>query len=127
MKSRCYNVKDKRYSSYWWRWITVCPMWLWVEWFSNFLSDMWERPVWYSIDRIDNDWNYEPSNCRRANIHEQCSNRRSSNKIVWVCYDKFTGKRKARLEKEWKVLLNKRFTTMGEAIDARKHAESIYL
>lgn len=80
IKSRCLNKKHMNYQKYGGRNIIICDRW--VNSFENFLSDMGERPSpSHSIDRIDNDGNYEPENCRWATPKEQGSNRRN-NRII---------------------------------------------
>lgn len=74
MLGRCKNPNRPDYKNYGGRGISVCERWLD---FRNFLADMGEKPHSMSIDRIDNDGNYEPSNCRWATASEQRRNQRT--------------------------------------------------
>lgn len=77
MKSRCYDPRQPHYADYGGRGIGVCERWL--EAFENFYEDMGPRPTPdHSIDRIEVNGNYEPSNCRWATRKRQQRNRRGA-------------------------------------------------
>ncbi len=74
MISRCLNKQTSTYNYYGGRGIKICERWKKV---GNFIVDMYPSfEEGLSLDRINNDGNYEPSNCRWATKSEQCSNRR---------------------------------------------------
>ena len=73
MIQRCTNPNHLRYADYGGRGITVCERW---RDFANFLVDVGDCPSGMSLDRIDNDGNYEPGNCRWATPSEQRINQR---------------------------------------------------
>jgi len=73
MKTRCQNSNFPYYKDYGGRGIKVCERWMNFE---NFLTDMGERPENTTLDRINNDGNYEPGNCRWATRKEQRRNQR---------------------------------------------------
>jgi hypothetical protein len=78
MKQRCFNPKNRAYKNYGGRGVTVCE-----EWNKSFKSFMeWSIANGYDdelqIDRIDNNGNYEPSNCRYVSAYMNTHNRRVS-------------------------------------------------
>lgn len=99
MKCRCYVVGSNRYENYGGRGIKVCDRWLEPggEGFRNFVADMGDKPPdpdwwtgirdYYSLDRIDSDGDYEPSNCRWATVHQQQSNKQGTNDSPNVYWD----------------------------------------
>ncbi len=73
MKGRCSNPKSHKYPYYGARGIKVCDRW---RDFENFYADMGDRPEGLTLGRIDNDGDYEPSNCRWETYYQQTHNRR---------------------------------------------------
>jgi hypothetical protein len=101
MRNRCSNPNSSNYHRYGGRGITVCERW---QKFENFLTDMGEKPLNASIDRIDVNGNYEPGNCRWADAVTQSRNRRDVRNIT-------VGDRTATLP-EWATILNVKYWTL---------------
>ena len=81
IKDRCNNPNNRRWSSYWKRWIKC-------EWgsFEEFYIDMWESyQKWLEIDRINVNWNYCKSNCRWATALENSRNKQNTIWVDWIC------------------------------------------
>jgi len=127
MIDRCCNPGHKYFSYYGGRGIKVCERWLGLDGFSHFIADMGPKPKGMTLDRKNNDGNYEPANCRWASRTTQQINQRISqvntsgfrgvhwfkNANLWQVYIDFKGKRKNVGY----------FKTKEEAIRARVDAE----
>jgi hypothetical protein len=93
MRDRCNNPQSRYYKNYGGRGIKVCNRWL--HNYKNFLSDMGRRPSHeYTLDRINNDGNYSPNNCRWTDWKTQNNNKRKIAMLI-----EFNGERKTF--KEW--------------------------
>ena len=108
MKTRCYNKKFPKYRTHGARGITVCERWR--NSFEAFIEDMGPRPSpAHSLDRKNNDGDYEPDNCRWATAQEQASNR-STNRTITACG-------RTMLLKEWAKALGADPTTILGRLD----------
>lgn len=128
MRSRCNTLSDGQYSYYGGRGIKVCARW---DNFATFLSDVGEKPSSeHSLDRIDNNGNYEPGNIRWATKREQLFNQRVSRRNK-------SGHRNIHWEsrrKKWlvniavnrKTVFIGRYEKLEEAIKARNEAAEHY-
>lgn len=108
MKKRCTNPKTKFFRTYGGRGIKVCKKW--INSFPNFLKDMGRKPSEkHSIERINNDGNYEPSNCRWAVDVEQCNNKRTNRFL------KFRGE--IHTVAQWSRILNIKRSTLSSRLN----------
>lgn len=79
MKARCQCKNNPNYKNYGARGIKVCAAW---QTYGGFIADMGYAPYKLTIDRLNNDGNYEPGNCKWATMQEQANNRRNNKTIV---------------------------------------------
>lgn len=85
MRKRCLNPTDDHYAEYGGRGIKICDRWLGIGGYRNFLADMGKRPtLGHTIDRIDNEGNYEPNNCKWSTRSEQQKNTRRTH---WITHN----------------------------------------
>jgi len=126
MKQRCYNRKNTAYKNYGARGIVVCDEWKNdFQVFYNWLhKNKYEHGL--TIDRIDNNGNYNPSNCRLVTRNYQAANKRNNNIVVGVSFNSTHKLWQARLEIKNKCVLNKWFKNFEDAVSARKNAEKEY-
>jgi hypothetical protein len=125
MKARCYNPKSTQYKRYGDRGIKICDEW--VNNFEAFYEYMGQAPEGLTIDRINNDGNYEPGNVRWANRTAQCINRSKFNenrstghRNVYMFGARQSKKRyTVRFHRECKPIYLGYFSTLKEAIKAR--------
>lgn len=123
MKTRCYNKNRTNYKYYGGRGIKVCDRWLGIDGFDNFYADMGERPVGYTLDRIDADKDYCPENCRWASMNSQNINK----KIIRSPYIYFDNRRKLyRVAFRSLRLPGKQFLELSEAREYRNKILSDY-
>ena len=101
MIQRCNNPKNTGYHYYGGRGVRVCDRWLILE---NFFDDMGHRAEGKSLDRIDNNGNYEPNNCRWATNAEQATNKRNTIRLNFYGTDLSL--------KEWSKILNIKHHTL---------------
>lgn len=105
MRHRCLFPNAINYHAYGGRGIKVCERWLSFE---NFLADMGERPDGTSLDRVNNDGNYEPSNCRWATLEQQLANKHYKSEVLPALT--FNGITATPLE--WSVIFGIRYRTI---------------
>lgn len=128
MKCRCVNSEHPSYKYYGARGITVCDRWL--NSFQSFIDDMGRNRNELTLDRIDNDGNYEPRNCRWATRVEQARNRRVSNRntsgVSGVCWDKKYERWTSSITVKGKRTCLYWGLSFEDAVKARENAEGVY-
>lgn len=114
MISKCYRKNGKSYKYYGARGIRVCKRWL--DKFENFYLDMGDRPsLKHSLDRINNNGNYEPNNCRWATAIQQAANKRTGIRYKIYSYDN-----KTMNLTDWAKYFNINYQTLHTRINIQK-------
>lgn len=130
MLKRCNNPNVTGYLYYGGRGIKVCDRWVGLRGFDYFLEDMGTRPEGYTLDRINPNGDYEPSNCRWADSLTQSRNKRprlnSKTGVSGVSWDKKLSKWKSRIKVNKKEINLGVFVELDKAIQVRQKAEREY-
>lgn len=112
-RQRCYNKNDRAYKNYGARGITVCKEWRGDTWaYINYVESLLDAyKEGYTVDRINNDGNYEPGNMRWANMHIQTTNQRRFDDNT----DNYAGIGWHKRDKKWtaSIEVNRKTTYLG--------------
>lgn len=124
MRKRCNNPKHQFYYRYGGRGIVVCDRW--VNSFVNFLEDMGKRPEGLTLERINNNGNYGPDNCKWATWTEQARNKHINSEYGVPGIRFKSSKYEVQIKVQGKNVYLGRFVELVAAIHARKEGELQY-